>query len=497
MKLQETLLAELNLEEAVANEVRRGVLAIPRQSLEAALTDEGVQGEAVGLLRARFPEGVDFGTADEVQASKPMGGFRTLDLLTFGHRVLYEALGLWLLQRRPELRRSFAKFLEVQEAPLESPDTKYVVMADVGSFYHYVDHRLLHAELVSQTGGAGMASVLSELLHETMGRQFGLPQLSTASDVFSELVIDIAERRLLRKGLRVWRFNDDFRIAANTWAEAQTGIAELVREVRTLGLTLNDAKTLTPGREKYQEWKDATEKTWEAVQQAVSFDLQQAKIIMYADEWEPDGDEDSVAVEAADRALDLWQEHHEHPDDDERASDHVYRELLTTALYIMRNAGDARGLRVCGSALGAERSITPQVARYLESLAPDGSVTELIEERVSRFYLTPWQELWLLSPLLAASELPSSVAEWASSRTSNQYPSILRARASLVLARHGLTGAANVASLYEELHPAANSDSVAALALLSGDSDPLLKAVAGETPFNRWIVDAVRADTWP
>jgi hypothetical protein len=496
MKLQDTLLSELNLGEALANEVRRGVLAVPKQSLEASLASDDAQRQAVELLRASFSEGVDLEIADEVQSTKPGGGFRTLDLLTFESRVLYEALGLWLLERRPELSRDFGDWIEAQQAPLESPDTKYVVMADVASFYHYVDHELLHAELVSQTGGAGVASVLGELLHGTLGRRFGLPQLSAASDVFSELVIDVAERRLLRKGRRVWRYNDDFRIAANTWAEVETGISDLVREVRALGLTLNDAKTFTPGRTTYLQWKDASTETWEAIKDAVSFDLQETKLSMYVDEWESDEDEDSLALEAADKALELWLEPEERPDTN-HPSINVYRELLTTGLYIMRKGGDARGLRVCGKALGVERSSTPQIAQYLESLAHSGEVTPLMERWVDGLYLTPWQELWLLSPLLVAPELTPPLAGWVTSRTSARYPNILRARASLILARHGFIDAASVASLYEQLHPAVSSDSVAALGLVSQNTDPLLRAVTGESPFNRWIVEAVRSGSWP
>jgi len=96
-----TLLSELNLGEALANEVRRGVLAVPKQSLEASLASDDAQRQAVELLRASFSEGVDLEIADEVQSTKPGGGFRTLDLLTFESRVLYEALGLWLLEGRP------------------------------------------------------------------------------------------------------------------------------------------------------------------------------------------------------------------------------------------------------------------------------------------------------------------------------------------------------------------------------------------------------------
>jgi hypothetical protein len=53
------------------------------------------------------------------------------------------------------------------------------------------------------------------------------------------------ERGLVRRGLKVWRFNDDFRILCQSYQET------LASEARNVGLMINDHKTFTPGMWKY------------------------------------------------------------------------------------------------------------------------------------------------------------------------------------------------------------------------------------------------------
>jgi hypothetical protein len=48
----------------------------------------------------------------------------------------------------------------------------------------------------------------------------------------------------IRSDARVWRYSDDFRIATDSWSDALAAVDLLEREVRRIGLTLNDSNTV-------------------------------------------------------------------------------------------------------------------------------------------------------------------------------------------------------------------------------------------------------------
>ena len=60
------------------------------------------------------------------------------------------------------------------------------------------------------------------------------------------------ERRLLRHGLTMWRYNDDFRISVDTWSDALNAVDTLERECREVGLVLNDSKTFISKHATYE-----------------------------------------------------------------------------------------------------------------------------------------------------------------------------------------------------------------------------------------------------
>src|SRR5262249_34904011 len=98
-----------------------------------------------------------------------------------------------------------------------------------------------------QTTTVEAPALLTELLSEVEQRSFGLPQLLESSDQLSEVYIRIVERDLVRRGLLIWRYNDDFRIAVKPYGDALEAIERLAASAREIGLTLNDHKTRTPG----------------------------------------------------------------------------------------------------------------------------------------------------------------------------------------------------------------------------------------------------------
>src|SRR5665811_1209842 len=107
-------------------------------------------------------------------------------------------------------------------------------------------------ELVAQTGDGQRVDTLTTLLTAITGRRYGLPQQNHPSDVLAEAYIDVLERRLHRANARVWRYSDDFRIATDSWSDALATVDLLEREVRRIGLTLNDPKTVIRRGDTYE-----------------------------------------------------------------------------------------------------------------------------------------------------------------------------------------------------------------------------------------------------
>ena len=97
---------------------------------------------------------------------------------------------------------------------------------------------------MAQTGDGQRVDTLTTLLTAITGRRYGLPQQNHPSDVL--------ERRLHRANARVWRYSDDFRIATDSWSDALATVDLLEREVRRIGLTLNDSKTVIRRGDTYE-----------------------------------------------------------------------------------------------------------------------------------------------------------------------------------------------------------------------------------------------------
>jgi hypothetical protein len=112
------------------------------------------------------------------------------------------------------------------------------VKADLASFYDYIDHEILGQELLIRTADHAAIECLLDLLGEVQGRRYGLPQLLEPSDRLSDLYGDRVLRALRRKQWPAWRFNDDFRIAVETFEEAKRALDDLTAAARDNGLAV-------------------------------------------------------------------------------------------------------------------------------------------------------------------------------------------------------------------------------------------------------------------
>src|SRR5665647_2804299 len=159
-------------------------------------------------------------------------------------------------------------------------------------------------ELVPQTGDGQRVDTLTTLLTAITGRRYGLPQQNHTSDVLAEAYV--LERRLHRANARVWRYSDDFRIATDSWSDALATVDLLEREVRRIGLTLNDSKTVIRRGDTYEASLKRREVLLKQVADEADLDLTGVRLARGYDQGnddEPEQDPVTSASESTDRRL--------------------------------------------------------------------------------------------------------------------------------------------------------------------------------------------------
>lgn len=189
LELPSNLLDRLNVAQALRASIDHPPVFVPSYILDGGVDTHF--DEAVGYFEGLSAAGLHIEPGEVIQARKTRFGLRPAVVLGFPERVAFEALVGVIEPALPPLRRSQADFDAFSTGPIEELGNRGVVtLADVSSFYEYVDHELLTDEIVNQTGEAQAAATLSSLLGALMDRRFGLPQRYGPSDTLSELIID-------------------------------------------------------------------------------------------------------------------------------------------------------------------------------------------------------------------------------------------------------------------------------------------------------------------
>jgi hypothetical protein len=216
-----------------------------------------------GKLGARLSFGFVLTQPEVVWVPRRGNGSRPVLDVSFNERVVLEAL-IGLLK---EALRPYQAVLGLRT--LEEPDEdardrfeqlplghagEVVVMADVASFFEYVDHNILERDIVELAADVDLATAIREALLEVTGREVGIPQGPRSSDFLADLYLNATDRAAWRAGLDVHRFNDDYVFAAADHSDAQQKLVVLETALRDRGLILNHAKTRIVPRSTYQAW---------------------------------------------------------------------------------------------------------------------------------------------------------------------------------------------------------------------------------------------------
>lgn len=407
--MTEQLVKELRLDMAIEKEAKSTRNLLPPEIGWDRIVENSprLQQWIVSQLRAGFTPG-----GQQVTAVRKTQGARPVPIWGVVERIIYRALTDLVLGDGFKLDRSADAYLAFINAPVRyserlqrksrkpqdgqklfffmQSDIEYVVKSDIAAFYQYVDHAVLGQELQARGGDFDAISHLLELLREVQGRTYGLPQLFDSSDELSEIYIDRVERQLLRQGLSIWRFNDDFRIACRTYHDALNSIEQLDAAARDAGLVISESKTLTFRFINYMF--DSLSLTREPGIDGVPLDDVEAVVGDYTDDFSQD-------LEAA-RSLIHKAQVTDVPDDglDLRKINTDNLRLLRRALGSLTHAADAGVTEDILRLFIYVPALSPTLFRYLSSvylIAPD-RVTDVVDEMISHASMNEWQHQWVL-----------------------------------------------------------------------------------------------------
>ena len=323
---------------------------------------------------------------------------------------------------------------------------------------------------MAQTGDGQRVDTLTTLLTAITGRRYGLPQQNHPSDVLAEAYIDVLERRLHRANARVWRYSDDFRIATDSWSDALATVDLLEREVRRIGLTLNDSKTVIRRGDTYEASLKRREVLLKQVADEADLDLTGVRLARGYDQGNDDEPEQDPVTSAALRKLVArWAAH------DNTGHANILTQLMPTVLSRLSVDSDADVvLPACMEMLRTDQALTPAVATYLlrATVANESKVLAAFDGLLSRNpYLTPWHAAWLTPVLVRSQSFATAAGGQARSNwlrsvwEDGRAPEPVRAAVASGLARHRLVTADDLLGAYERFSQTSRPALAAAVGL--------------------------------
>jgi len=129
----------------------------------------------------------------------------------------------------------------------------HVAIADIADFYSriYV-HRLRNPLNACTKKNSHVTSIMSLLSGWSGTESFGIPIGNAPSRMLAEITINDVDRMLLAKNIRYIRYNDDYRLYANSYGEGYRHLAFLASMLfDSHGLTLQPQKTIVLNKEDY------------------------------------------------------------------------------------------------------------------------------------------------------------------------------------------------------------------------------------------------------
>jgi len=306
--------------------------------------------------------------------------------VVFSHRLVsdYDATHMFR-----EYDESYGAYLKKQRELCEDGTYKYVVVTDVASYYE----RIYHHRLIQLLEGLGcdlsLIKTLGHLLREwNNGDSHGIPQSFWASDYLGNVYLHQVDVFMQMQGCRYLRYVDDISIFCTSQNEGRVILLNLSKQLRSLGLGLNAAKTkILPIKDYLPYLITATERIEEAVQEM----LQDVHLSLnpYFDEFT---EEDISEIEN-----DINREAIHRVFDNVISQSQINETLLKACLKIMTGIEDPYGKSFVLDNLSEYSHLSSYFGNYLCKCPFD--ITDrnhLITFMNSENNIYDWQTMWLI-----------------------------------------------------------------------------------------------------
>ena len=127
---------------------------------------------------------------------------------------------------------------------------KWVVDADIQSYYDSIDHARLLAEVGKEVADSKVLGLIEAFLGQPVMEDTskwtpgeGVPQGSPVGPLLANIFLHPVDEVLVREGYEVTRYADDLLILCTTKREAERALERLRKELTDRGLTLHPEKT--------------------------------------------------------------------------------------------------------------------------------------------------------------------------------------------------------------------------------------------------------------
>lgn len=127
---------------------------------------------------------------------------------------------------------------------------KWVVDADIQSYYDTIDHGRLMTDVAKEVADGKVLGVIEQMLSQrvmdaddTWTPEEGIPQGSSLGPLLANVYLHSVDEVLVREGYEVTRYADDLVILCKTKRDAEWALRRLSKEMTSRGLTLHPGKT--------------------------------------------------------------------------------------------------------------------------------------------------------------------------------------------------------------------------------------------------------------
>ncbi len=127
----------------------------------------------------------------------------------------------------------------------------FVVETDITAYFEHIGHKYLTNRIQDLFAGRIDDDVLKDIKvllprlwrRWNKNKDFGMPQVNDASSFFANLFLDELDKWMLRNNFVFMRYVDDMRVFAEDEPKARRALAELISQLRDMGLYIASGKT--------------------------------------------------------------------------------------------------------------------------------------------------------------------------------------------------------------------------------------------------------------